>query len=324
MIYINKKKWSTFSDEEMAEYQQQVFDHFTAAGFPYYPTDTDWRYNEMRKLRAYDVSGLIQGSNIKQTMHGLALAWSYMPHSFDVQCGGMATPVQTFNNNLKAVIAKRIKHGDNMSEAGLRKMLRMYSGTQGVSNFRPTVAAALYNRFAPGGSVWDMSCGFGGRLLGFEISDAAIYYGTDPCVETNKALHHIRRDHVSKPTYIMCQGSEDTKFSENELDFAFTSPPYFDWEKYSDEDSQSYKKYPTLEMWIDRFLFPTMFNAYRGLKSGSHCCINIANTKRAPILEEECVKIAKHLGFKHVDTLNLQLSAMRAGFKTEPIFVFKK
>ena len=56
----------------------------------------------------------------------------------------------------------------------MRSMLRRYSGTQMVSNFRPT-AAALYDIFVDkdnplegttAGTVWDPSMGYGGRLLG--------------------------------------------------------------------------------------------------------------------------------------------------------------
>ena len=55
-----------------------------------------------------------------------------------------------------------------------------YSGTQSVSNFRPTVFTKLiYEKFG-GDVVWDMSCGWGGRLLGFlSTSNTKQYIGTD-------------------------------------------------------------------------------------------------------------------------------------------------
>lgn len=49
--------------------------------------------------------------------------------------------------------------------------------------FTPTAAAAIYHKFLPeeGGVVWDMSAGFGGRLLGALACDRVDkYIGTDP------------------------------------------------------------------------------------------------------------------------------------------------
>jgi len=53
--------------------------------------------------------------------------------------------------------------------------------------------------------------------------------------------------------------------------------------------------------------------------------INIANTPRYKFIEQETQRIAKELGFVQSDTLQLTLSSvMGAGYKYEPIFVFKK
>ena len=105
----------------------------------------------------------------------------------------------------------------------------------------------------------------------------------------------------------------------------FTSPPYFDTEKYSDEDTQSYVKFSTKDDWVDGFLRKTIENCYYGLKKGGYMLYNIANTSKYKFIEEETVKISKELGFIQEDTLQLTLSSvMGAGYKYEPIFVFKK
>ena len=58
--------------------------------FPYYPTDDVWRREEFSKFIQYQ-GNLWDNKIIKQTMHGLALSWSYMPHAFDVKCGNKHT-----------------------------------------------------------------------------------------------------------------------------------------------------------------------------------------------------------------------------------------
>jgi len=53
--------------------------------------------------------------------------------------------------------------------------------------------------------------------------------------------------------------------------------------------------------------------------------INIANTPKYKFIEEETIRIATELGFKQEQTIELTLSSiMGAGYKYEPIFVFKK
>ena len=105
----------------------------------------------------------------------------------------------------------------------------------------------------------------------------------------------------------------------------FTSPPYFDTEKYADEETQSYNKFPTREEWGSGFLQSTFRNCYHGLKMGGYMLINIANTPKYKDLEEMTIKYANLVGFDHNDTLQLILSAvMGAGYKREPIFVFQK
>ena len=172
-----------------------------------------------------------------------------------------------------------------------------------------------------------MSCGWGGRLLGFLASSRKKYIGTEPSTKTFEGLKKIRKDffYLKKSVELHKLGSEEFEPDKNSLDLCFTSPPYFDTEKYSDEDTQSYKKFPTKEEWVNGFLRKTIENCYRGLKDGKYMLINIANTPRYKFIEQETQRIAKELGFVQSDTLQLTLSSvMGAGYKYEPIFVFKK
>lgn len=335
-IFINKTVWKSFSEEQMEEFKNSIFEHYRREGFPYYPTDKQWRFDEYSKLMKYDTSSLFDGENFKQTMHGLSLAWSYFPHSFSVPCNDMRTAFDTFSDDMifKKVIEKRIRIGDNISDSGIRKMLKMFTGTQCVSNFRPTTASRLYDMFAKNGVVWDMSCGYGGRLFGFLKSKASSYIGTEPCSPTFSGLQEISSDYESlygvmnpnKEISLYKTGSECFIPDKNSLDFCFTSPPYFNCEKYSEEETQSYLKFPSKEKWITGFLYQTFKNCYIGLKPNKIMAINIANVKSFPDIEEQTIQMAKEAGFEMVDTLGYMLSTMSTSklFKKEPIFIFQK
>jgi hypothetical protein len=300
--------------------------------FPYYPTDYNWRRKEFNQFLQYQAS-LWENKDIKQTMHCLALCWSYMPHSWAVQCKEMNSPLQTFESDIEKVYKKMDQMGNGNTPSGMRKTLRIMTGSQGVSNFRPTAAHAIYNRFLPdGGTTWDMSGGYGGRLLG-AIKSQINYIATEPATVTVKGLKEIIKDwsQISNifrkvPHFeIVQKGSEDFLPDKESLDLCFTSPPYFNTEKYSDEETQSYIKFPTKDKWTDGFLRKTIQNCYYGLKRNRYMLINIANVSSFKDLEDVTIKTAEQEGFVYEDTYRLTLSKIGGnGFKYEPIFVFRK
>jgi DNA modification methylase len=74
-------------------------------------------------------------------------------------------------------------------------------------------------------------------------------------------------------------GSEDYVPMEK-IDMTFTSPPYFNLERYADdEDTQSYQKYLTETEYFDGFLKLTILNSLTKLKVGGLMIFNFRNTK---------------------------------------------
>ena len=319
-----------------------IFQYYRKHGFPYVSIREEEKYEHMRKLQKFDIDSIFMNDKIIQTMHGLRLAWTYFPHWVNVQCGtSKITPMEAFKNDdkFRSVIRKCWKwcstnYGTDTSfkntfhENRLRQSLKIYTGVQAVSNFRPTAAKTIYENFGGDGTIWDMSCGWGGRLLGFlSAKNTKHYIGTEPSTKTFDGLLKMKKDfsYLGKQVDIYCKGSEVYKPKKESLDLCFTSPPYFDTEKYANEDTQSFIKYPTQSKWVNGFLRKTIQNCYNGLKNNCYMLINIANTPKYKFIEEETVKISNDLGFKQEETIQLTLSSvMGAGYKYEPIFVFKK
>ena len=342
---------------------KQVHDEWKQRGFPYYPKDKKWRDKTFNKLINFKRDTLINidkdkdkkiYKSIGQAAHGLNLAWSYMEHSWGIKCGKMKTPMEvwddeehlkkginkilsgtffkiksssTTKSDLGSEYSKTKKENNNIgiTESDMRSMLRRYSGTQMVSNFRPTAAAVMYDLFVDkdsplegtmAGTVWDPSMGYGGRLLG-AISSGVNYIGTDPCIPTYKGLEQIRDEYgrKDKSYTLLKQGSETYIPEDNSLDFVFTSPPYFGWEAYGNEPEQSSIKFSTSDMWKEKFLKQTIANAYKGLKPNKYLALNVANTKQYKTFEEDTVDLAKQVGFTHTDTWWLSLSTQQGGSK---------
>ena len=334
-IFVNESHWRGMNGSELDIFKQKIFDYYRSNGFPYYDTSDEYRNKELKKLKDYDFSNIIEGDIIKQSMHGLGLAWSFFPQSFNVQCGNKLTPIQAFCDDkiFMKIIEKRLKIGTYVSDSGIRKMIKMYSGVQGVSNFRPTAAAAIYKKFASGGVVWDMSGGWGGRLLGAMIGGVKKYIATEPAYGTFLGLL-LMAETLSEPDFLYSlihSGSEDYTPEPESLDLCFTSPPYFDLEKYDTDSMQSYVKYDNKREWVDGFLSETFKNCYIGLKPDKYMLINIADPKGKEniCLEEETKNAAIKIGFKYEGYLKLLLSNpisknRQGAYKYEPVFIFRK
>ena len=210
------------------------------------------------------------------------------------------------------------------------------------SNFRPMNAKAVYERFCPkGGVIYDFCAGFGGRMLGaLSSKNNYRYVATDPCTETMYHLHQLG-EYIEQVTgredsyELHCCGSEEFRGPDNSIDFAFSSPPYFNLEVYSDEPTQCFNKFPELDQWLEGFVRPTIQNIKYMLKPGRYYAVNIADFKvgsgQDVAYVDEWIRISTEEGMPLFDTVYLGVTA-RAGsaeqaageLKKENILVFKK
>jgi hypothetical protein len=183
--------------------------------------------------------------------------------------------------------------------AFLRPLWTLYDPSKGVNSkilvnaigmsgyipaqFKPTLAKAMYNFFGAK-RVLDFSMGWGDRLVGFLASDAESYVGLDPNTKLHEPYQKIA-DYCStnKTTRFICSPAEDADLSDVSVDFVFTSPPYFDTEKYSQEDTQSWKRYPETDDWLNGFLYPTLKKCWDALEEGGRICVNISDKVRGDI-----------------------------------------
>jgi len=321
----------------------EVYKYWSKQPFPYYNDSKPYRNEQFSKfLKTNDKSSFDFGNRIfKFNNAGLSLSWSYFKHAFEVRCNDLNSPLDVFNNEklfkngIRKVLSgvffskksvSELCNNSSQTRQVILSILRRVTGTQMVSNFRPVTASMMYKIFCDeNDTVWDMSSGWGGRLLG-SIKSKINYIGTDPSSKTVKGNKQLSEQFGNKKnSYIIHQcGSEEFEPDRNSLDFAFTSPPYFDTEQYSKEDSQSFIKYNSVNKWKNKFLKQTIKNVYRGLKQNKFMVLNVADVKNYQTFERDTVTISEELGFKLVDRFDYALGSQQDNFKTEPMFIFKK
>ena len=281
-------------------------------------------------------------------------------------------PSELDDDNYKFLVHK-FELGQKLFPAGIQAF-RLGLGQPAV-NFPPLTARWIYENYTnhipkeQTLNIYDPSSGWGGRILGAMSSHRKIHYiGTDPntdnfidelgitryeyvadffnneCLETNSFWEE------EKNTYhVFQEGSEhignhkDFQQYKGKLDLVFTSPPYFDREQYSNDETQSFKSYPEYDDWRDNFLKPTLENAFHSLRNDRYLLWNIADIKigkdKFHPLEQDSIDILTNLGMEYQGKLKMLMTSMvgvdqsnvknsvvieKKALKYEPIFVFYK
>jgi hypothetical protein len=207
-----------------------------------------------------------------------------------------------------------------------------------ASQFRPSAAKAIYEMYNSR-RVWDFSAGWGDRLAGFAATPyGQTYYGTDPNEAVMMGYIRQKQTYKSYSNAKICldnQPAEDSNIFKNEkVDTVFTSPPYFDTERYSTQDTQSWKRYKKLDAWIAEFLCVAVYRAWNMLEVGGTLAINIADTYGHHRRNEMCDPmndfISTLTGAEYQGAIGYRMAkrpnsaADKTGIFVEPIWVWKK
>ena len=237
-------------------------------------------------------------------------------------------------------ICFEMREGNNLVfPTALRRALELVTG-ENIQNFKPQNARAIVEELCPvmWGNVYDYSSGYGGRLLGIGSSNMKYnYIGIDPNTETVKYLNYFNdciEEAVGVKGTIIQNVSEE--YQPTDIDLAFSSPPYFNLEKYSDEETQCMVRYRTLDEWFSGYAEPTIENIYNSLNQDGIFATNIADYKTYGKKEykvvDDWITLSERIGFRHVGTIKMMLNT-RPGVgnnklagreKFEGVYVFRK
>ena len=236
-------------------------------------------------------------------------------------------------------ICFEFRDGNNLAyPTAIRRALELVTG-ENIQNFKAQNARAIAEYCCPvlWGRVYDYSCGYGGRLLGVTSSNLQLeYVGVDPNTETVKNLN-LLNDFIEQAGGRRGEIHQDVSenFVPENIDCAFSSPPYFNLEKYSDEPTQCMNQFNSLDDWFEGYVAPTMRNIHTGLNADGVFATNIADYK-TPKEEfkvvDRWIETAEKLGFRHTETVKMMLNT-RPGVgngkqdgveKFEGVYIFTK
>lgn len=252
-----------------------------------------------------------------------------------------------FNNDrkLKRAINLCYKHRDDDTDAVIPKNLRrafdLVDGGS-IQNFKPMNARAVWEYICPNlwGKLLDFSSGYGGRMMGAMTSNMRYHYtGIDPNSKTYDglvALGELLNACGQGSGYEMHKiPSEEFDPEPGSYDAAFSSPPYFNLETYSDEETQCMNRCSNVDAWFEFYVEPTLKMIHTSLSQGSLYAVNIADykfDKENFEIVERWKNLSEKCGFKFEHNVQMMLN-VRPGqgnnrqqnpTKFEGIYIFSK
>jgi DNA methylase len=334
--------WLKLNTYERKHVVEIAFRYWRRRGFPYYRLTTREAQREFHRLFVFDHRKIVVGNKLRGSNLGLRLANFFQPGMWSVRVSRYRSPMDVFQDDglLRAAIERAfvlwpMRYSANAS--CLRRILKTFSSTASVSNFQPVIAKAVIATYSkPGDVVVDFCAGYGGRLLGC-LTMQRKFIGIEPCKRQVHGLNRLIQlastfNAAASDAKILHGCAEDRlkKLPSRSASLVFSSPPYFDWERYALHSSQSFIRYRSYPEWLEHFLKPVIAQCSRVLTRKGYLILNVSNGKRNPT-RGEVLQIAGSFGFAHVRSYRMILAKVpylhpRNGVpeKSEYILVFSR
>lgn len=201
-----------------------------------------------------------------------------------------------------------------------------------ITNFNPVIARKILERYVlfNNAMIFDFSCGFGGRVLGTLSSKYKYQYiGVEPYVELYQRLLTFSEwictilDNGSKAKIYNLGSGVLIPSLITKVDLSFSIPPYFNYEKYTDSNTQSYNKYTTYYEWLENYAVKTIENLFKYTKDGGLHLVNLEDTKRIKLIQD-WIDISKSVGFDFEGMEDLCTLKRASAKNKNKLLIFRK
>lgn len=287
MIYnfLNiKNSLRNLTDEEFETLLPQLAQELEAVSFYTTYSDVELRTDWMKL-----VNWNARTNSIASTQRiGMKLCEHFFPNFYDIEDkkGNSFKSLWTAKNLEKVLRWNRKSHSTPyLSE--IKRGIYFNFGLPKSTMYRPQMAKMVVSNLG-GVNVFDPCAGWGGRMLGSIAGGAECYTAFEPNTETYEnllrlidflGLHDKVRIYKDSALNMKDYGIKD-------IDVVLTSPPYFDLEVYSHEDTQSITGCSSYKMWVDKFLEPLVTGAIETLKPNGWSCWNVHNVGKMKMIDD--------------------------------------
>lgn len=337
---LTKSYLESLSYEQREVLIEQLFNHMREVGW-IYPDDNDLKECKKSWKRLVDFVPDLTKTELFNNSDLATDICRYFCHTkfYETREVKRSNNFEVFNDDikLKAIIKNRLGMDWLLPDAGgngvnecfnltYKQILLTGPRSKGYVNptsiFKCDVAKYLTQKYCPiGGTIFDYSMGWGARMLGVAcFNEKEIQYnyiGTDP--NTCDDLNNMIKVMELKGCKSYNLGSENIVLDNDSIDFSYSSPPYYDKEIYSSNNTQAASKGE--EHFYEVYWRQTLKNVKAALKPGCWFGLNIKD-------QDRMLNIAKDI-FGEVDheislrTVRSHLTKTSGNQKYEPIYLFK-
>ena len=177
-------------------------------------------------------------------------------------------------------------------------------------------------------TVFDPCIGWGGRMIGATCLGTDYHYtGCEPFTKTYDGLENMVKElNIENQVTLYNKGVETVleELNDNRYDMCLTSPPYFDLEVYSHEDTQSIKKYKTYEEWIEYFIKPIIEYVCSHITKYSCWSVKNIKTKEKYNLLDDVIRIHKENGWFLEREYSIKKNTKKGKTDGDVTYVFTK
>ena len=257
--YVVKRAYLKSSPLNIEAIKHDIVDKVCPWQSPQYNTED--LAKDIQRLRAENLQGYWKGEELKSTasnsggMPGRVIMTHFQPHFWQVPVSTGKPLCEAFadRGRIYKCVDISVKEQESLSfERLLREINFHCSGFGRVSHFAPGFARNIIRLVECSGKrILDPCCGWGGRLLGAWL-EGCEHCGFDIAPDTVNGLRAIA-DFVGLSATIWGSSCLDMEWPE--CDLIFTSPPFYDTERYIGGD-QPWVKFKSRQEWLDGFVNP--------------------------------------------------------------------
>ncbi len=247
---------------------------------------------------------------------GMKMCEHFFPNFYDIaDSKGRSFANSWTSDNLQKVLRWNRKSHSTPYLSELKRGIYFCCGLTKSTMYRPQMAKLLCMNYKPE-IVLDPCAGWGGRMLGV-VSSGAKYIAFEPNTKTYNNLQElIIFLNIQDSVRIICDDA--LKMDEYDLpkvDMVLTSPPYFDVEVYTKEDTQSITNISDYSAWVDRFLNPLIEKSLSHLNPDGVSCWNVGKVGNKD-MREDVIRSHNNLGYNLDQTFSV-ISSKRQALQNE-------
>ena len=279
----------------------------------YYPKYTN---DELNKDWANLCKWSSTSNDISSTSRvGMKLSEHYCPNFYDIESStGTSFKSLWTSTNLEKILRWNRKSHSTPYLSELKRGIYFCCGLTKNTMYRPQMMKLACMKYKPE-IVLDPCAGWGGRMLG-AVSYGVRYIAFEPNTTTyNNLMNMASFLGIQHKVTLICDDARNMKkYNLPNADLVLTSPPYFDLEVYTHEQTQSISNTPTYQDWADSFLREIIKLSIEHLNDNGTSCWNVGKVKNRD-MNIDVLKYHNEFGYDKIDVLNV-ISSKRQSNQT--------